>query len=597
MVRTFVFILGGLFIWYFAMPSFVGPLGGLLNVATLPILIGLIWSAIECGKEKDNTGFMITIIGIVILILVWFGIWLTPYFNVKANLVPMAGEVVVVENQTIISPSNEHIIQIREDAGKQRAASLMDRPATAMGLDDMGSVFKVGTLNKQPLWVNGELRSVLVGPIEYKEVWKALKMDHVPGYIIVDTENPLISPTLKDTFQFRYLNSNIFGKNLHRHVYMSGYSEYTIAHSQLYLETEDIPWQIVYLTRPTVAMAAPEIALILKVDPQSGAIEEIDPNNPPQWLARTAPEDIFETRNVWWGKYRGGYWNTVFATVNVVNPISIDGGATDANAVIGPDGQMYDVQEFTPDGDEDASVTGIMYVNTRTRVHYYYKFNDSEGPYFNASQAAKNVSTALGSNNDTMDPGTPIMHHIYGRQAHIVPIVSSDEEKRFLGIAIHDAETQSVFMGTDQQGGTKEEVLEKYRLWVVNQGSDVDPSQGAAELLVIEGTVNYIQTAVVEGDTVYYIVLLENPYVIFTGKGDISPWLVMTLPGDSVRIEFQPIFRADGQLDTNQPISRFRNVRIQATQEAGSTSTPVFTPTPVPTFTPTTTPTQALDNN
>src|SRR5690606_3302051 len=94
----------------------------------------------------------------------------------------------------------------------QQAANY--RSEIAFGNIENYSFYELGDSNIQN--IDGEL--YWVSPIEYANVWRWLRADHVPGYIMVSAEDPNGEARLVDDYEMKYVPSAFFHKNLERHV-------------------------------------------------------------------------------------------------------------------------------------------------------------------------------------------------------------------------------------------------------------------------------------------------------------------------------------------------------------------------------------------
>jgi hypothetical protein len=433
----------------------------------------------------------------------------------------------------------DNILIVPEEAARFYADKLMGNPIPELNLNTAGSLFQVGELFLQKMKTDTGTRLIWVGPLEYRDVIKAITTPFSPGYILIDAEDTAITPKLITNHKINYVTSGFFLKDIYRHIYLHGYATYTIDDIVFSIDDAMKPQFVASLSRPSIGYTADKIEKVLVVDPEFGSITDYNFGDPnlPSWIDRVVPENITEERLAWWGKYILGFWNTVITQRDIIMPVGIRGNVADVYFA-SHDGELSWVIGFTSKGTEDTALAGLMYVSTRTGKATYYTWvpQDQVQPNLsNEDDAFDAVEKALSINSGAYTPGRPVMYRINGRQVYVVPILATDSYRQE-GIALYDAQEQKTFMGDDFKGTTKAIVLAKHLVWLKSKGSFTNTSTTTKQ----EGKVISFMPIVADGKTVYRLQIDTKPDMLFEGADSLSPWLWATKLGDQVIIDYIP---------------------------------------------------------
>ncbi len=128
-----------------------------------------------------------------------------------------------------------------------------------------------------------------IAPLVYNNVWANLGNFQSPGYVAVDAEDPNSSATLHTGYHLRYIPDALLNQELLRHVYLSGYTYGDLADPTLEVDDSWNPYFTVSLMQPTRGFTGEVVKRVLIVDPQSGAIQNVAPNQVPGWVDRIIP--------------------------------------------------------------------------------------------------------------------------------------------------------------------------------------------------------------------------------------------------------------------------------------------------------------------
>jgi hypothetical protein len=248
---------------------------------------------------------------------------------------------------------------------ESQAGVLGDKVLGQLGA--IGSSVVIGDYTRQE--VGGKL--YLVAPILHKDFFSySGSPQGTPGYIMV-------SMTSNDDVR---LVTNIDGRDLRIKIQPAGHAAwsdklerivYSFNPSALtadwMFEIDDAlhPYWVVPVYHNTIGWGGAEVDSILIVDAQSGEIASYDLRDVPEWVDRVQPVPFIEDQLANWGAYRGGYWNTWFGKIELLQ-------SDPGNALVYRNGDCYVFDSLTSYNGADESTVGFVLVNLRTKVVQHF---------------------------------------------------------------------------------------------------------------------------------------------------------------------------------------------------------------------------------
>ncbi|MCA9372854.1 hypothetical protein KC921_02015 [Candidatus Woesebacteria bacterium] len=182
----------------------------------------------------------------------------------------------------------------------------------------------------------------------------------VPGYVVVDAQDPYLDAVLKTGYQIQYAPTARWTKDLDRFVYFSYSINNKFRIDDLDGMEVDENWNPYYTGTKmahVVGWKGMRPAGMIVIDPQTGQITDYNLNQIPEWVDRIYSADWVKTFAGWWGSYhdhRACEWQ------GTAGQKQIDG----INDVITADGLEFQVTMTSAGSDQ--SVTDLIYVNPRT---------------------------------------------------------------------------------------------------------------------------------------------------------------------------------------------------------------------------------------
>lgn len=427
--RKFVvlfFVLYLLISWclaYANMPSLAYPLLG------DGIIMAIILSLISTGLNRSVRGAIVPI-AITVIVLGYAFFSTAPIFHAKAYAA-MIGKMSDDRNITHWSKDIEpidpkHIRLVPEETAIALAKTALNQNATSGSQASVGSQFDVDVDHITLQKVKDRLLYVI--PLDYRSVGSYENTAGVPGFIIVDAEDPQAKPQFIEKQLMKYSPESFFEHNLERHLYTHGYYNKVLTDYSFELDDNMKPYWVVTVCDPTIGYSGEKVLGVTVVDPLTGDINFKKVNEVPDWVDRVYPADIVKTYLSDWGNYALGWWNSVWANLNqkTTEDITLNYGA---------DGRCYYVTPMTSANAKDASMTDLIYTDTKTGISKRYIVAGTTEEHLLAAVSAKLAYQHL--------HGVRVIYeNVYGRMTAIISVLGDDGSYR--GVAFIDVTNKSI---------------------------------------------------------------------------------------------------------------------------------------------------------
>lgn len=378
----------------------------------------------------------------------------------------------------------------------------------------IGSQFQIDKERMTIQMIKGELW--YVAPLDFSgfAVWNSTGT--APGYVMVSGEDPHRTPILKFDEKFAYTPGAYFGHDLARHLWTHGYESLGLTDYSFEVDEDGKPWWVVTVYEPTVAWSGEKVKGVVVVNPTDGSSTFHELGKVPAWVDRALPAGFVHDYIAWRGKYASGWWNSVWAELNITVPQT-------PTFIHGNDGEPYWVTDISSSNEKDKSLLGLMYTNARTGKSVFYR---AVGSIDEAVLEAVNNKVSYRK----WHGASPTLYNMYGTMASIVPLLG--ESHTFQGVAIVKIDNASeVAIGDDLPSALRE-----YQKLLGARGVDAAP-EIAHSRKTAEGKVDRFAIDVRGTETTYYV-HLKDVGVIFTGGSDLSATLPLTQAGDAVSLTY-----------------------------------------------------------
>ncbi len=436
-----------------------------------------------------------------------------------------------IEEQT--ADSFSEIPKLDEDTAAQLAARALG------ALKDIGSVsqFTIAPENSQ---INYQGKPYRVVPLQYADIikWLVNTREGFPGYVMVNMADESTNfVELKDG-SIRYSAYEHFNKLLKRHLRFE-FPTYLFADATFEVNDDGNPFWICARLDKTIGLfGGTDVIGIVLVDAVSGECIEYsmdqlkdDPNL--QWIDRVYDSDLIVQQYNYYGKYQKGFWNSLLGQKDVIK-------TTDGYNYIAKNDDVWMYTGVTS-VTSDQSIIGFVLVNQRTKEADFY--NVTGGTEYSAQQAAEGRVMDLG-----YTATFPLLLNIGGEPTYFLSLKDPKnqivQQYALINVANYNNNKMGV-TGTDLSkclASYIESLKEKGITVDINPDDVVTPGTNEDKTpdttkLTASGTIADIRTAVMGGESYYYIKLDSNEaYFAIAASKDES--VVILNRGDSVTVTY-----------------------------------------------------------
>lgn len=417
------------------------------------------------------------------------------------------------------------------------AAQLATR---ALGvLEEKGYVSQF-TVYPEYTQINYKDTPVRVAPLQYDNIikWFTNTKNGFPGYVIIDMANESTKFVELEN-SIRYSPAEHFNKLLKRHLRFE-YPTYMFADATFEIDDEGNPYWICARLDKTIGLfGGTDVigAVVVKADSATGestyySVDEIKNSPDLQWLDRIYDSDLLVEQYNYYGKYQNGFWNSILGQRDVI-------ATTASYNYIAKDDDVWMYTGVTS-VTSDQSITGFILINQRTKEAVYYSVTG--GTEYSAQQAAEGRVLEYG-----YTATFPLLLNIGGEPTYFMSLKDPKNDIVQQYALINVAQYNNNKMGAT--GTDLAKCLASYVDALESSGIKVDinpedvvvttpenPVTDPIEYDVITGAINDIRTAVMGGESYYYIRVAGNAayYVISASSNEE---VVIYNVGDNVEIK------------------------------------------------------------
>lgn len=363
--------------------------------------------------------------------------------------------------------------------------------------------------------INYKEKPFRVTPLEYDGIlkWFANKEEGIPYYITIDMATQETT-LVKLPEGMKYSPSEYFSRDLERHIRMS-YPTKMFENLSFEIDDTGHPfWVMSYYDYTFGLFGGKDIAGIILVDAVSGEMHDYSVKKVPQWIDQVYSAEMVIEQADNWGSLKNGFFNSIFTQKNVVE-------TTDGYNYIAVNDDVWLYTGLTSVVADESNI-GFILVNMRTKEAKTYAINGAEE--YSA------MSSAEGQVQDLRYNATfPILINVEEQPSYFMSLKdNAGLVKMYAFVSVSDY--QKVGVDTTIEGAR-----EKYLTMLGVSGDSSEPP-AVDDLEEKSGTVSAIASAVVDGNTVYY---LEIGGEIYRASVKVHDRLPLVRVGDSLT------FRAD----------------------------------------------------
>lgn len=410
-------------------------------------------------------------------------------------------------------------------------------------LADLGYVSQF-TIQPNYFQVNYQDTPVRVVPLQYSNIikWFTNTKNGLPGYVLVDTI------TQKAEFMdvegnMKYSTADHFSHYVTRHVRFQ-YPTYLLDDPAFEIDDAGHPYWIFAKLDMTIGLfGGRDVTGAILCDAVTGecqeyTMDELRTKSELQWIDRVYNADLLVEQYNYYGKYQGGFWNSILGQKNTYK-------TTDGYSYLAMNDDVYMYTGVTSLTSDD-SITGFVLINQRTKEAKNYKVSGTTetGAQDSAQEVVQDYEYTA---------SFPLLLNIDDIPTYFMPI--KGESSYVKGYAMVPVGQVSVVA----YASTIKECINKYADLVEqnnikknvnidaetiqsaeNAGEDGENKPEEKPPVVVAGKITDIRTAVIGGESVYYIKLaaddadFANTY--FSLKASAFQNIVIANRGDSVSV-------------------------------------------------------------
>ena len=324
-----------------------------------------------------------------------------------------------------------------------------------------------------------------VTPLVYGDAikWLNNQKNGIPAYITVNMTTQETS-TVRVNGGIKYSESEYFMRNIHRYLRFK-YPTKIFDDVSFEIDENGTPFWVASTVKYRIGFwSGRDIGGAVLVNAVTGESQYYDLADVPTWVDQVFSSDMIIEQLDFNGLYRGGYWNSIFGQKGVLQ-------STEGYNYLAINDDVWLYTGMTSVVSDESNV-GFVLVNLRTKESKYYEV-----------PGAKEYSAMSSAEGAVQEKGYvatfPILLNVSDRPTYFMSL--KDDAGLVKMYAFVDVEAYQV-LGT---GASVNTARENYIANLKHEDIEVNENQAVAEILEVDATIQAISTAVVNGNTKYYI--------------------------------------------------------------------------------------------
>ena len=380
-------------------------------------------------------------------------------------------------------------------------------------LSDMVSQFEVVDDYTQ---INYKGRPVRIATLMYADLvkWFTNRSDGLPAYLLIDMVTQNVELVRLEE-GIKYTNVEHFGRNLYRHLRFN-FPTYMFSNPVMEVNEEGTPYWICPRLVKTIGLfGGVDVKGAVLVNAISGECQYYE--EVPNWVDNLYPAGLIVQQYDYYGMYHNGFLNSIFGQRDV--KVTTD----DYNYIaMGDDVWVY--TGVTSTGGDQSNI-GFILTNQRTK----------ESKFYSCAGATEHsaMASAQGQLQHLQYTATfPLLLNVGGQPTYFMAM--KDKAQLVKQYAMVNVQQYQIVA----TGDTVAECEQGY-LALLSQNGVVDGDAGLSGTETAEGAVAEIRSAVLDGNTVYFIRLAGSD--LFYSISAVDQQLAVILSeGDRVAVTYRP---------------------------------------------------------
>ena len=378
-------------------------------------------------------------------------------------------------------------------------------------LSDMVSQFEVVDDYTQ---INYKGRPVRIATLMYADLikWFTNRSGGLPAYLVIDmvTQNVELVRLQEG---IKYTTAEHLGRNLYRHLRFH-YPTYLFSQPVMEVDEEGTPyWICPKLVRTIGLFGGTDVhgaVLVNAITGESQYYEEV-----PAWVDNLYSANLIIQQYDYYGMYHNGFFNSLFGQRDVTV-------TTEGYNYIALGDDVYIYTGITSTGGDQSNI-GFLLTNQRTKESKYYSC--AGATEYSA------VDSAEGELQNLRYKATfPLLLNIGGQPTYFMAMKDAAQlVKKYAMVNVQQYQIVAT-------GDTVAECEKNYAAMLNQNG--IASGAGAGSGATVDGTIADIRSAVLGGNTVYYVKLIGSEIYYAISAAD-QPSVVILSNGDQVSVSYQ----------------------------------------------------------
>ena len=414
----------------------------------------------------------------------------------------------------LITPEEGSFTEDVSEIGKNQIPVVDRDTASRLGkrklgeMSDLVSQFEIQELYTQ---INYNGRPVRVTPLVYGDIikWFNNRTKGIPAYITVDMTTQETNLVRLES-GIKYSQSEYFMRNLQRYLRFH-YPTKIFDGISFEIDDNGTPYWVASCVKFRIGLwSGRDIGGAVLLNAVTGESVYYDVKDIPTWVDQVYSSSLVLNQLTYNGKYRSGFFNSIFGQKGVLQP-------TDGYNYLAINDDVYLYTGMTSVTSDQSNV-GFILTNLRTKETKFYSIPGAEE--YSAMSSAEGQVQHLAYKSTF-----PLLLNVSERPTYFMSL--KDDAGLVKMYAFVDVQQYQI-VGT---GSTVNEARADY----VSKLRDEDVEIGDTEDTEVSGIIEKISSAVVSGNTCYYIKLQDDAQ-IYTVPVTLSDNLPFAVPGDAVKL-------------------------------------------------------------
>jgi hypothetical protein len=376
----------------------------------------------------------------------------------------------------------------------------------------MVSQFEV---NEDYTQINYPGRPVRIATLSYADIikWITNRSGGLPAYLIIDMVDQSVELVRLEE-GIKYTTAEHFGRNLYRHLRFR-YPTFMFAQPVMEVDEEGIPyWVCARLVKTVGLFGGVDVkggVLVNAITGESQYYEEVPP-----WVDNLYNANLITQQYDYYGMYHNGFFNSIFGQRDVTI-------TTEGYNYIAINDDVYVYTGITSTGGDQSNI-GFILTNQRTKETKFYSC--AGATEYSAMDSAEGELQNLRYN-----ATFPLLLNVGGQPTYFMAMKDAAElVKKYAMVNVQ----QYTIVAT---GDTVTECEANYLDMLRSRGVITSDDVGLAGQETATGTVAEIRSAVLDGNSVYFVRLVgyDTFYSVSAVK---NPLAVILSEGDQVEITY-----------------------------------------------------------